>query len=113
MGNDAKTAEVEVADAFALLIKEEIVQAPDRAFFAIEGVFFGSVAVDGAFFQLHLLVDDLPHLRTPCLASAWRAGRHVGCCALLRAEVVKCSVDGRDHGTNATLAMKVRWPQDV
>lgn len=69
MADNAQAAEIDVADPFARFVEEKVVEAPDGAFLAVIGVFFWCVAVYGAIFEGHLVVDQPPHTRTPHLIS--------------------------------------------
>ena len=65
MRENAQSAQVKIAHALALLVKEEVVQAPDGAFFAVERIVLRHIAVSLALAEVHLLVNDSPHPRAP------------------------------------------------
>lgn len=74
MSHYRDAADIDVGNALSLLVEEEIVKAPDGALFAVPLGLLRGPAVDGALLKGHLVIDDGPHTRPPCLAS-WRRRR--------------------------------------
>lgn len=118
MRHDWDATNVDVGDALSGLVEEEVVEAPDRAFFAVPFGLLWRPAVHGAFLEGHLLIDHRPHARSPCLAGG-RWGRSIWMRRNLEgyrrtgAQIVQGRVNIVHDGLQAPLSPEISRSQDM
>lgn len=65
MADDTQPTEIKVTNPLLCLVKEKVVEAPDRTFFTVIRIFLGRVTVYTAILETHFVVDHSPHPGVP------------------------------------------------